>query len=390
MNNINNSDYTKFLENEPNINNNGSTHKNTLNTEKYLLNLSSLKSIGKDYFEILYEFGKKYKFNSFYQKSENKKHLTVSNLMRKQSKIKTEKKMKNKRKRKRQLSFENTIFFIYFLLNYNPKKPNIQMPYQLHFLKNLCLPDYNIFSKNYNLSTIFYNFYMDKFIKKLSTFFHKENQANLFYDKFCDFLSNSCIGYKTSLFEFVNFINSWTFKIIINNIWDIFCIYSNGFFVKIFCFDHIPSKSNFCKYINYLNIEIKLNIDEEKVYAYICNINFLKNNINKIRKAIDIYELIKGIIINKNIIFIKEKEILYDIFIFLKIIKFPLYKRIKTVKIVIFEHEQFRLMNEYLNYRDYMYGNKSTFYEEVESFDMKYYCISKKDTENYMSNNNYY
>ena len=71
-----------------------------------------------------------------------------------------------------------------------------------------------------------------------------------------------------------------------------------------------------------------------------------------------------------NIIFIKEKDSLYDILTVLKIIKIPSYKQLKEVikeKIIIFSPEQFKLIDEYSNIMEDLYGNKSSFYEEVGS-----------------------
>ena len=59
-----------------------------------------------------------------------------------------------------------------------------------------------------------------------------------------------------------------------------------------------------------------------------------------------------------NIIFIKEKDSLYDILTVLKIIIVPSYKQLKEVKkekIIIFSPEQFELMDEYSNIMEDLY-----------------------------------
>lgn len=389
MNNRKSSDYKEFLENEISDRNKSlSTQKNTLNSEYNLLDLSALDSFWKEDFELSEEFVKQHKVNNaYYQKHVKNMHFGVSNHLRKISKSKVAKLHEKKIKIKRQLIYDffksnirKRIFFIYFLLNYIPINIYIKIPYRLNFLKNLNLPNYNIFSNKYNLLSDLSKDYMNKLLKKLS-FFH-ENEGNSFSPKLFDFLHGQYKGYKSSPFVDDIFTNSCLFKIIINDIWEIFCIYSSEFFIKIFCFGFFPAKSNCFEYRNYLNIEIMLNNCKEKIYAKICKIEFDLKYIKKIKKAIDIYELIKGIEINKiNIILIKEKEFYFDIFLFLKIIKFPIYKQIKTVKIIIFEPEQFGLMDEYSNSMGDLYGNKTPFYGEIDSFSKTYFCLSKKETE---------
>ena len=381
MSGKNNSEYKQFLEEQLNNNNNLSTQKNTLNTERHLLDLSSLESLGKENLELLEALGNGRKVNGAYQKPEKKKNFEASSLLKKICKRNALNLHEKKTKSKRQLLFDffrsniqNIIFFIYCLQNYKWKNFHINVSYQLNFLKNLYLPDYNIFSNNYNLLDDFYQYLMNKFRKTVLTFFH-DNDRNSFSLLLWDFSGSAGKGYKSSHCEDYKFVNTWPFKIIINDIGDILCIFSNGVFVKIYCFKYSLSISNCLEYTNYLNIEIKLTNYEEKIYVKICKIEFDINYINKIKKAINIYELIKGIVINRNnIIFVNEKEIFYDIFTFLKIIKFPIYKRIKTVKIIIYAPVQFPLMEEESNRLANLYGNKSTFYEEFDSFANKYDC----------------
>ena len=380
MNNKNNSEYKKFLDEKINDNQNLSTQKNTFITERHLLDLSSLDTFRKEGFELFEALENGHEVNNAYQKTDNKKHSRVSNLLKKLFKRKAPNLHEKKIKTKRQLLYDfftrniqNIIFFIFCLQNYNPKNFNINISYQLNFLKNLYLPDY-IFSNNYNLIDDFYKYLMNKFRKPLLTFFH-DNGRNSFSLQFFDFLGAAIKGYKSSHYEDNNFLNTWSFKIITDDIREILCIYSNGVFTKIFCFKYFPSISNCFEYTNYLNIEIKLTNYEEKIYAKICKIEFDINYVNKIKKTIDIYELLKGIVINKNnIIFVNEKEIFYEIFIFLKIIKYPLYKRIKTEKIIIFDPVQFPLIEEDSIRIDDLYGNKSTFYEEFDYFSNTYNC----------------
>lgn len=371
-----NKDLKEFLENESDETYNASTYKNTSKTEKKnLLDLSSLYSLGKENLELFEQFG--YKDNRDYKKLKKKKHLGVLHVFRKAKKRKAINLHQNKNKSIKQLIYEclkkkiQKIISFYYLQNYNPKKKDIQMPYQLTYISNFYLPIYNIFSNNYNSLFIFNKFYTKNCQKSLTILF--DNKRNSYFPESSSIFSKSK-WYKYTPFGYDNYMNSLPFKIIINDTSEIFCIFSNLLFIKIFCFKYFPPKSIKCKLINFLNIEIKLNINEEKIYAKINKIEFDVKYINKIAKAIDIYELINGIELNKNdIIFIKEKDIFYDIFIFLKIIKFPLYKQIKTVKIIIFEPEQFELMDEYSIIMNDLYGNESPFYEEVGTFVETYF-----------------
>ena len=83
MSGKNNSEYKQFLEEQLNNNNNLSTQKNTLNTERHLLDLSSLESLGKEDLELLEALGNGRKVNGPYQKPEKKKNFEASNLLKK-------------------------------------------------------------------------------------------------------------------------------------------------------------------------------------------------------------------------------------------------------------------------------------------------------------------
>ena len=169
-----------------------------------------------------------------------------------------------------------------------------------------------------------------------------------------------------------NYMHSQSLKIIINDKWEIILIGLRGNFIKIFFFDYFPLEF---EYINFLNLEINLSFSEEKKYATISKIYLDINIINKIKKIIDIFSIFKEFYMNSNnIFFLIEKNYLYNILSFLKIIKISKYKLINEhKKAVIYTAEQFELIDEYLINIENEYKNESSFYKEYDS------CYKKKN-----------
>ena len=270
-----------------------------------------------------------------------------------------------------QLELKKEIFEnIVRILDYNKKikimKTNIKRLFQK---VNIIKEKYKLYLDNHNIFDIFPEI-LQKLLKMKMPLMSPNKRGKLSYIQISDILRTVCKFNNSSLLVennllFTNFIT------IISDIGDIFCIFKNRHLANIFCFKYFPTISKNFKYTNYLNIDIKLDSYEDKRYAKISIIKFDKRFTTRIKNAIDIFKLMGKIGINaNNIIFIKEKDSLYDILTVLKIIIVPSYKQLKEVKkekIIIFSPEQFELMDEYSNIMEDLYGNKSSFYEEFDS-----------------------
>ena len=256
------------------------------------------------------------------------------------------------------------------ILNYNKKikimKANINRLFQQ---VNIIKERYKLYLDNYNIFDIFPED-LKKLLKMKMLLMSPGKRGKSFYIQVSDILRTICNFYNSSLLVVNNFLFT-SFITIISDIGDIFCMFKNRHLAKIFCFKYFPTIYQNYIYTNYLNIDIKLDSYEDKRYAKISKIEFDKRFTTRIKNAIDIFKLMGKIGINaNNIIFIKEKDSLYDILTVLKIIKIPSYKQLKEVikeKIIIFSPEQFELIDEYSNIMEDLYGNKSSFYEEVGS-----------------------
>ena len=224
----------------------------------------------------------------------------------------------------------------------------------------------NIIKERYKL---YYNIFdifpedLKKLLKMKMLLMSPGKRGKSFYIQVSDILRTICNFYNSSLLVENNFLFT-SFITIISDIGDIFCMFKNRHLAKIFCFKYFPTIYQNYIYTNYLNIDIKLDSYEDKRYAKISKIEFDKRFTTRIKNAIDIFKLMGKIGINaNNIIFIKEKDSLYDILTVLKIIKIPSYKQLKEV----IKEKIFELIDEYSNIMEDLYGNKSSFYEEVGS-----------------------